>query len=763
MALRGFVPFPGTVLHFEVGRAQSVLAVDSAMGSDQFIFLVTQNDISKDIPEPADLYEVGVFAKVRQVLRKNDGAIHVLLEGICRAKAIKYIKCKSRQFLSAQIFKLQDLECEESLESEALIRKSQDLLAEYLSISPRVPSDVFLNLSSHSTVGEISDYVASNININFEEKQTLLEELDPLERIKKLIDFLSHENEILRYEYELGIKLKNTVDKAQKEYFLKEQIKLFSRELGESSDPITEADEYRKKLKKLKIPSDTYEKLFKECENFSKVPIGSSEANIIRTYLDVCFSLPWNKASKEVLDIKKAQKILDRDHFGLQKIKERVLEFLAVKKLAPNVNGQIICLVGPPGVGKTSIAKSLAEAIGRKYIKISLGGINDESEIRGHRKTYIGAMPGRIVSAIKQVKVNNPLILLDEIDKLSHDYHGDPSAALLEALDPEQNCEFYDRYVEVPFDLSKVFFIATANDKDEIPEPLYDRMEIIELGSYTHEEKFSIAKDYLVPKQLSRNGLNKKTFSIDEKAIKSLIKNYTREAGVRGLERNIASLMRKSAKKIVEGSKKSVKVNLKVLKDFLGTPKYKDEKIDNNELIGVAQGLAWTAVGGEMLPIEALIMKGKGDIQITGSLGDVMKESVQLAISYIRSNAAKLGVRKEFYKNWDVHIHAPEGAVPKDGPSAGVTVATALLSCLTGKPVSKDIAMTGEITLKGNIIAIGGLKEKVTAAYINGIKTVIIPSSNEGDLDEIDEKIRKSIKFIKADNLETVFKYAIQN
>ena len=552
------------------------------------------------------------------------------------------------------------------------------------------------------------------------------------------------------------------MDKSQREYFLKEQIKLFSKELGESSDPITEADEYRKKLKKLKLPKDTYEKLNQECDNFSKVPVGSSEANIIRTYLDVCFALPWNKSSKETVDVKKAQEILDRDHYGLKKVKERILEFLAVKKLAPDIKGQIICLVGPPGVGKTSIAKSLAEAIGRKYIKIALGGVNDESEIRGHRKTYIGAMPGRIISAIKQVKVNNPLILLDEIDKLANDYHGDPSAALLEALDPEQNCEFYDRYVEVPFDLSNVFFIATANDKDEIPEPLYDRMEVIELGSYTHEEKFNIAKDYLIPKQLKRNGLSKKTFSVDDDSIKLMIKNYTKEAGVRELERSVASLMRKSAKKIVEGSLKSVKINTKLLKEYLGTPKYKNEKIDNNEFMGVAQGLAWTAVGGEMLPIEVVIMKGKGDIQTTGSLGDIMKESVQLAISYMRCNAKKLGIRKEFYKNWDIHIHAPEGAVPKDGPSAGVTVATALLSCLTNKPVAKDVAMTGEITLKGNVIPVGGLKEKITAAYVNGIKTVIIPSENESDLDDIDEKIKKSIKFVKADNLATVFKYAIQ-
>ena len=748
------------MLHFEVGRKQSVSAVECAMNSDQYIFLVTQKDITEETLDNPNVYDIGVFAKVKQVLKKNDGVAHVLVEGICRAKLVKYIK--NDNFITAKISKIENLKCAESLEAEALVRNLEELLAEYLSISPRVPSDVFLNLSSHDKVDEISDYVGSNINLNYEDKQKLLEEIDPIKRIKHLISLLSRENEILKYEYELGLKLKSVVDKSQKEYFLKEQIKLFSQELGESSDPITEADEYRKKLKKLKLPKDTYEKLSKECDNFSKVPVGSSEANIIRTYLDTCFALPWNKSSKETIDLKKSKKILDRDHFGLKKVKERVLEFLAVKKLAPDVKGQIICLVGPPGVGKTSIAKSLAEAMGRKYIKIALGGVNDESEIRGHRKTYIGAMPGRIISGVKQSKVNNPLILLDEIDKLSKDYHGDPSAALLEALDPEQNCEFYDRYIEVPFDLSKVFFIATANDRDDIPEPLYDRMEIIELGSYTHEEKFNIAKDYLVPKQLKRNGLSKKTFCINDDSIKVIIEKYTKEAGVRELERKITSLMRKSAKKIVEEDVKSVKIDAKTLKKFLGTPKYKNEKIDENESVGVVQGLAWTAVGGEMLPIEVAIMKGKGEIQATGSLGDVMKESVQLAISYMRCNSGKLGIRKEFYKNWDIHIHAPEGAVPKDGPSAGVTVATALLSCLTNKPVVKNIAMTGEITLKGNVIPVGGLKEKITAAYINGIRTVIIPSANESDLDEIDAKIKKSIKFIKADNLATVFKNAIQ-
>ncbi len=761
LALRGFVMFPNIVLHFDIARKQSILAVEEAMNSNQLIFLVTQKDIKDDNPTKSKIYKMGVLAKIKQILKQNNNCVRVLIEGQYRAEAVEYIDKKD--FLSAKIVKRESIDYKQDAKVEALIRKSQDVFAEYLSVSPKNSVDIILNLTSNNNIGKTTDYIASNVMLEFEKKQKLLEELDTLKRTKKLIKFLSHENEVLRYEDELGLKLKNTVDKNQKEYFIREQIKLLSQELGESSDPVTESDKFKKQLEKLKIPKDTYNKLKQECENFSKVPIGSSEANIIRTYLETCFSLPWNKSSKDVIDIKKAKKVLNEEHFGLKKVKERILEFLSVKKLAPDIKGQIICLVGPPGVGKTSIAKSLAKAMGKKYVRVSLGGVNDESEIRGHRKTYIGAMPGRIISAIKQVGVNNPLILLDEVDKLAKDYHGDPAAALLEVLDSEQNCEFYDRYIEVPFDLGNVVFIATANDKDEIPEPLYDRMEIIELYSYTHEEKFHIAKDYLVPKQLKRHGLNKKIFNISDEAIKSLIKNYTKEAGVRDLERNVASLMRKAAKKIVEEEEKEVNVDLKVLKDLLGTEKYKNNKIDEGISTGVAQGLAWTSVGGEVMPIEVSLMKkGKGDIQITGSLGDVMKESVQLAISYIRSNASELGVKKEFYKTFDVHVHAPEGAVPKDGPSAGVTIATALLSALIGIPVKQDVAMTGEITLKGDVLPIGGLKEKCMAAYIEGKKSVIVPLKNESDLENIDEVVKKSMHFIKVNNLNDVFKYALE-
>lgn len=751
--------YPGVMLHFDIIRKKSILAVDEAVKSNQLIFLVAQKNIKDNDPKKSQVYKFGVLATIKQVISQPGESIKVLLEGKCRAEALEYYE--DGDFLRASVRKVEEIQYPSDIESEALIRKCRDLFSEYLSISPKPPVDLILNMNSYDKIGKISDYIASNIVLDFKEKQELLEEVDTLKRITKLIVFLSRENEIVSYENEIALKIKKFIDKNQKEYFLREQIKVLSQELGEDSDPLTESEEYKRKLKKLKLSKDINDKLKKECENFSKIPVCSSEANLIRTYLDTCFSLPWNKSSKDILDVSKAKKVLDKGHFGLKDVKERILEFLSVKKLAPDIKGQIICLVGPPGVGKTSIAKSLAEAMGRKYVRISLGGVSDESEIRGHRKTYIGAMPGRIISAIKQVGTNNPVIVLDEIDKLSNDYRGDPSSALLEALDPEQNCEFYDRYIEVPFDLSNVLFIATANDSEYIPEPLYDRMEIINVCSYTAEEKFNIAKKHLIPKQLKKHGLTKKSFSMDDECLGTLIKGYTKEAGVRELERNIAAIMRKSAKLIVEDNKKSVDVDIDTLKKFLGPIKYKNEKIDDGENIGVVQGLAWTAVGGEVMPIEVSLMKGKGDVQITGSLGDVMRESVQLAVSYIRSNYLSLNVKRDFYKTMDIHVHAPEGAVPKDGPSAGVTIATALLSALNNIPVKPNIAMTGEITLKGRVIPIGGLKEKCMAAYSNGVKTVIIPRANENDIEKIDDIVKKSVDFVKVNNLNEVFKHSL--
>ncbi len=753
--------FPRVVLHFDISRKDSIAAIEEAMSLNKKLLILTQKNALDDNVDEKKLYSFGVLAEVKQVLKQNDETIRVLLEGKCRAQAVEFIKEKN--FLEAKVLSINERKCDADALSEAMIRKARELFAEYLGASLRVTTDLIINLVAYEDVGETADYILANMPIGFEEKQSLLEENNPLKRLQAVTVILSRENEIVKIQNQLSIKLKNTIDKSQKEYFLREQMKAISSELGEGSDPGSEASEYKAKLNALKLPPAVHEKLLKECNNFSKMPSVSAEVNLLRNYLDFCLSLPWNTSTKESLNIEKAKKILDKDHFGLEDVKKRIIEFLAVKKLAPEVKGQIICLSGPPGVGKTSIVKSLAKALGRKYIRISLGGVGDESEIRGHRKTYIGAMPGRILSAINQVKSNNPLILLDEIDKLSKDYKGDPAAALLEVLDPEQNFEFHDRYVDVPFDLSKVMFIVTANDKNLIPAPLYDRMEIIDLYSYSYEEKFNIAKNHLIPKQRKRHGLTKRNFSINDEALRKLIEGYTREAGVRELERRISSLMRKTAYDIVAGKSKSSSIDSKKLGLILGPEKYKKDKREIENRVGVVNGLAWTSVGGETMPIEVALMKGKGKVQVTGSLGNVMKESAQIAVSYIRSNSEKLGISESFYKTFDIHIHAPEGAVPKDGPSAGVTMTTALVSALSRTPVYADVAMTGEITLKGRVLPIGGLKEKTMAAYKEGIKTVIIPSGNENDLKKVDRVVKDSINFIMADNLETVFAHALSS
>lgn len=759
LSLREFVMFPNVVLHFDIGRKRSVAAVEQAMSSDQMIFLVSQKNLSEENPSGEDLYSMGVLAKVRQILKQTDDSIRILVEGMHRAQAVEFIE--NGNFLEAKVFSISENSSSDDIFDEALLRKARELFTKYLDASSKVTPELIVNLSFYNDIGKISDYILSNISLKFKEKQSLLEETDPVSRLQRVVLILSRENEILKLQNYLSAKLKENMDKTQKEYYLREQMKVISQELGEDSDPMSEAREYKEKLKKLVLPEDTYRKLMKECNNFSKTPSNSSEANLQRNYLDFCLSLPWNLSTEDVINITKARNILDKDHFGLKDVKERIIEFLAVKKLAPDVKGQIICLSGPPGVGKTSIVKSLAKALGRKFVRISLGGVNDESEIRGHRRTYLGAMPGRILSAINQAKTNNPLILLDEIDKLSKDYKGDPAAALLEVLDPEQNSEFHDRYLDVPFDLSKVMFITTANDKNLIPRPLYDRMEIIDLYSYTYEEKFNIAVDHLIPKQLKCHGLTKRNFSINDDALRKIIECYTREAGVRELERKISSLMRKVACNVVKNKSKSTLIDSSLLNSMLGPEKYKRDDSEFENQVGVVKGLAWTSVGGESMPIEVEIMKGKGKVQVTGSLGDVMKESAQIAVSYIRSNSKRLGINENFYKDLDIHIHAPEGAVPKDGPSAGVTMTTALVSALSHTPVYADIAMTGEITLKGKVLPIGGLKEKTMAAYKDGIKTVIIPSGNKNDLQKIDDVVKNAIHFVMADNLDTVFQYAL--
>lgn len=761
LALRGLVMLPNMVLHFDIGRKKSIAAIEAAMKSSSQIFMVCQNKVETENPTPKDLYTVGTIGSIRQIINGSDGFIKVMVKAENRAKVKKFIN--GQKFLKAEIEFFGDISTNENkpLEVEALMRNVKGMYHEYLELTSKVPPDLMFAVEDMTSPSELSDYITANSNFKFKDKQKILEEFDSVKRLQKLFNLLSKELQIGYIEQDLYAKLRESLDDTQKEIFLREQMKVISRELGDRDDPEEESAEYKKKIKKLHLPEEVEEKLLKECKTLDTMPYFSSEANTTITYLDTCLALPWNKRSKDNLDIKKAEKILNRDHFGLTDVKERIVELLAVKNLTKDAKGQIICLLGPPGVGKTSIAKSLAEAMNRKYVRVALGGVKDESEIRGHRKTYVGAMPGRIISAIKRAGTKNPLILLDEIDKLSKDYYGDPSAALLEALDSEQNSTFYDHYIDVPFDLSEVMFIATANDRNSIPKPLYDRMEVIELYSYTHEEKFQIAKRHLLDKQLAKNGLNKRIFKITDKAIHDLVEFYTKEAGVRELERQLGKLMMKSAKNIVSNQQKKVSIDQEAIVEMLGPHKYKKMSADKHSTIGVVQGLAWTSVGGETMPIEVALMKGKGKVNITGSLGDVMKESAQIAVSYIRSNSEKLGINKDFYHKFDIHIHAPEGAIPKDGPSAGVTMTTALVSALSNVPVKQNLAMTGEVTLKGRVLAIGGLKEKTMAAYRDGVKTVIIPSENESDLQKIDDTVKKSIKFIMADNLETVLNNAL--
>ncbi|MDR3112032.1 MAG: endopeptidase La [Elusimicrobiota bacterium] len=760
VALRGMVMFPSMLLHFDIGRKQSILALEEAMKNGQNVFVTAQKDVKLDEPNSDGIYSIGVSAKVRQIIHQPGGMARALVEGCHRAKIEEIVTVKP--FIRAKIKPIQEISSKKTVPCKALSRKTKDMFVEYLNLSPRMPPDLVIGVHAIKDSGQLADFIVSNIPLDFEEKQKILEDFNEDSRLEKTIVYLAKEFDILKIENDLANQLKDSIDRRQKEYFLREQMKVISEELGEEDDPRLDAEKYKKKIKMLKLGKASTEKLYEEVERFSHMPVASSESGTIKNYLDFCISLPWNKRSKENCDIKKAESILAEDHYGLEDVKERIIEFLAARKLSKVSSSQILCLVGPPGVGKTSVSESLARAIGKKYARISLGGLRDEAEIRGHRKTYVGAMPGRIISTIKKVGVKNPLILLDEIDKLSKDYHGDPGSALLETLDPEQNKAFCDHFVDLDFDLSEVFFVATANDRTKIPEPLADRLEIINLYSYTHEEKFNIAIKHLVPKQLKKSGLTSRNFVIQKPALHTLIDGYTHEAGIRELERKITSLMRKTAKLLVTEKEKKIKVDEKTLEKMLGPKKFKKEnKNKNKSEVGVVRGLAWTAVGGETMPIEVSLMKGKGKVHVTGSLGEVMKESAKLAVSYIRSNSEKLGIKSDFYITTDIHIHAPEGAVPKDGPSAGVTMTTALVSALSSIPARQDVAMTGEITLKGHVLPIGGLKEKTMAAYRAGVKTVIIPSGNESDLLKVDSSVKKAINFVMADNLDKVFKTAL--
>ncbi len=762
VALRGLVVFPGMNISFDVGRPKSIAALKAAMTGDQEIFLVTQKDIRDDDPSYEQLYKVGTIAKVNHVLRiPNSENIRISVEGIRRAKLCSVLL--EKDYLVCEVKPKNDsaIKTEKHDYSLALVRHAKDLFEEYAEYAPQLPPDIILNILETRDPGKMADYIAGNIMLEYNDRQKILNEFDPVARLEKMCYRLAKEGDLLKLESEINDKVQEQIDKGQREYYLHEQMKVISKELNDGGSPEEESNELKEKILTLGLSTESEDKLLKECSRLEKMQYQSPEANVLRMYLESCVNLPWNDTTTDNLDLENAQKILDRDHTGLEKVKERIIESLAVKKLTDSPSAQILCLVGPPGVGKTSIAKSVAEALGRKFARISLGGVSDEAEIRGHRKTYIGSMPGRIIAAIQQTKVNNPLILLDEIDKLGSDYKGDPASALLEVLDPEQNRTFVDRYIEIPFDLSKALFITTANDKSHIPGPLLDRMEIIELSSYTREEKFRIAKNHLVSKQKKLHGLNGNNLRITDKAIYALIDGYTREAGVRKLEQKIASLCRKASVKIVKDAQKRVSIKHTDLEELLGAAKFSDEIINEGAQVGVVNGLAWTSVGGEMLQVEVAVLDGTGKTELTGSLGDVMKESALAAVSFIRANADKYGINPKFYKEKDIHIHVPEGAVPKDGPSAGVTMATALVSALSGIPVNQQVAMTGEISLRGRVLPIGGLKEKTMAAYRMGIKTVIIPQKNIPDLNEIDPVVKGAIEFVAVKELNEVFETAL--
>ena len=760
LALRGLTVFPKTTMHFDVGREKSVRALDKAMSGDQRIFLVTQKDILQDDPTFQELYPVGTVAQVRQVLKMPGDTVRVLVYGEYRAKVTDVVK--TSPYLCARVESLPDMDyVSGTAKIEALKRHASQLFDEFTELSQRPVQEVMLRILATEEPGVIADMMTQASTIGYAEKMRVLQQLHPVRRLEIANKLMARELDVLRLENQLQDKTQQSIDKGQRDYFLREQMKVIRSELGEGDDE-ADIEEYREKFEKLNLPKETAQKFEKEIQRLAKQPFGSSEATVIRNYLDCALELPWNKRTKERLDVNAAGKILDEDHFGLQKVKERILEILAVKQLAADMPGQIICLVGPPGVGKTSIAMSVARALNRKLARISLGGIHDEAEIRGHRKTYIGAMPGRILSAITQAGSMNPLLLLDEIDKLGSDYRGDPSAALLEVLDIEQNRTFRDNYLEVPFDLSECMFITTANTVDTIPRPLLDRMEVIELNSYTDEEKLMITKQHLFPKQLKKHGLKKSQVHLSDDAIREIIRCYTRESGVRNLEREIANLCRKCAMRFVSDPElKRVNVTGVGLDQLLGPRKIMPDKLASADSVGLVTGLAWTSVGGETLEVECNVVEGSGKLNLTGNLGDVMKESVQAAMSYIRSRAEKLHIPADFYKTKDIHVHFPEGAVPKDGPSAGITVCTAMVSALTNAPVRRDIAMTGEISIRGRVLPIGGLKEKTMAALRHGVKTVIIPRENEKDLAEIDQTVRKALNFLLADHVDTVIDAAL--
>ncbi len=759
LPLRGLSIFPYMLLHFDVGREKSIKALEEAMINDQLIFLVTQKDANTDLPTEEDFYNVGTISRIKQLLKLPGDTIRVLVEGISRAE-IKSIISEEPFFMVDVVEYSEELR-EGDLELEALKRSVLDAFEEYVKLNSRITPEILMTVSNIDDADRFADIVASNLTVKIELKQEILSQFDVKVRLEKLYTALLKELEILELERKINNRVRKQIDKTQKEYYLREQLKAIQKELGDKDGFEEDILEYKDKMSKLQLPEEVVNKIEKEIDRLSKLSSSSPETGVIRTYLDWIFDLPWNNETEDNLDIKNARNVLEEDHYGLKKVKERVLEYLAIRKLSKNMKGPILCFVGPPGVGKTSIAKSIARAMGRKFVRMSLGGVRDEAEIRGHRRTYIGAIPGRIIYYIKQAGTKNPLFLLDEIDKIGSDFRGDPASALLEVLDAEQNKDFRDHYLELPFDLSKVMFITTANSADTIPPPLLDRMEVIYISGYTEEEKLNIAVKHLLPKQIKEHSLKPENIKISEAAMSAVINGYTRESGVRNLERELANIIRKAATMIVEKDKKRITINPRNLNKFLGIPRYRFDTANVKNEVGVATGLAWTPVGGDTLFIEVTTMAGSGKLELTGQLGDVMKESAKAGLSYIRSRSDKFGLADDFSQKVDIHVHVPEGATPKDGPSAGITMATALVSALSNIPVRKDVAMTGEITLRGRVLPIGGLKEKVLAAKRAGIKKILLPKENEKDMEEIPTNVSKHLEFVLVENMDEVLEHAL--
>ena len=758
LALRGLTVFPDQTVHFDIGRPRSLKALEVAMKADQHLILIPQKDLTVDDPKPTGLYPVGTVVKVKQVLKTQGETLRVLVNGLCRGQVTEMEQ--TEPYFSGLVEAIPEPDTADSARNQALCREANVLYGIYCELAEQPAQAVQLRMLASNNVGFIADSIAQNSGMDYRDKAKILCQLNPVRRIEQAIKLLHREVEMLQLEAEIQEKTHANIDQNQKDYYLREQMRVIREELGEG-DEQAEFDEYREKIKGIGLDQDSEKKLLKDVDRLRKQPFGSAEASVLRNYLDVVLELPWNVKTKEKVDVDQVKKVLEKDHYGMEKVKERILETIAVRQMAPEMPPQILCLVGPPGVGKTSIAYSIARSLNRNMARISLGGVHDEADIRGHRKTYVGAMPGRIMAAMGEAKSCNPLLLLDEIDKLGSDHRGDPSAALLEVLDAEQNKTYRDHYLEIPFDLSEVMFITTANTLDTVPRPLLDRMEVIELGSYTDEEKLMIAKNHLLPKQMAKHGIKKTQLKVSDDAFREIIRCYTRESGVRNLERSIASICRKADMQLLSADVKKVSINGGNLEQFLGIRRFLPDRMPSRDEVGLVTGLAWTSVGGETLEVEVNVMDGSGKLELTGNLGDVMKESAHAALSYIRANAAQLAIAPDFYKTKDIHVHFPEGAVPKDGPSAGVTVCTAIVSALTGIPVRRDVAMTGEISLRGRVMQIGGLKEKTMAALRHGVSTVIIPQDNLPDLEEIDQTVRNSLQFVAARTMDTVLETAL--